>query len=253
MAGHFFIAGGFNKPHDPFVAPSSCFDLYASGTAELPKEPVDRSPIQKWATPKNDLFDDLTDAERIALKRAYHACTSYTDGQIGRVLDAMDRLNLWDNTVVVLLIDHGYHLWEHDWWGKATTYDLSARVPCIVWAPGLAGMGKNSRGIIESLDMYPTLAELCGLKAPGFVEGKSFAPLLKDPSAAGKEGAYTIMRGLPDKLTGEIKMDGRSVRTDRWRYTEWSNGDIALFDHEGSRRILQPGVAAGSQGDIRTK
>jgi arylsulfatase A-like enzyme len=228
--GPFFIAAGFHKPHDPYVAPSSCFDLYPAGKVKLPQEPADRSPIEKWATSKSDFFRNFTPEDRIALKRAYHACTTFTDAQIGRVLDAMDRLNLWDNTIVVLLVDHGYHLWEHDWLGKATTYDLSARVPCIVWAPGMAGMGRATKGIIESLDMFPTLAELCGLAPPPVIEGKSFVPLLRDPSGPGKDAAYTIIRGLPNS-TGYTPMDGRGVRTDRWRYVEWSNGDVALFDH----------------------
>ncbi|MEI6569284.1 MAG: sulfatase/phosphatase domain-containing protein, partial [Verrucomicrobiota bacterium] len=202
------------------------------GTTKLPAEPADRSPHEPGATPQNDRFANFKEEERIALKRAYHACTTFTDGQIGRVLDAMDRLKLWDNTIVVLLNDHGYHLWEHDWWGKPTTFDLCARVPCIVWAPGMSGMGKSARGIVESLDMYPTLAELCGLTPPSVLEGKSFVPLLQDPSAEGKEGAYTIMReGKPDK-SGRTALDGRSVRTDRWRYTEWNDGNVALFDHD---------------------
>jgi uncharacterized sulfatase len=229
----FFIAAGFHKPHDPFIAPSSFFDLYPVGTTKLPKEPADRSPLLRWSTARNDLFANFTEDDRIALKRAYHACTSFTDSQVGRVLDTMDRLKLWDNTIVVLLVDHGYHLWEHDWWGKATASELSARIPCIVWAPGLPGMGKSTRGIIESLDMFPTLAELCGLTPPSVIEGKSFVPLLKDPSGAGKEAAYTVMRsGIPDPHTGHPPNDSRSVRTDRWRYTEWFSGEVALFDHE---------------------
>jgi arylsulfatase A-like enzyme len=121
--------------------------------------------------------------------------------------------------------DHGYHLGEHGWWNKVTVFELSARPPLIVWAPGAPGMGKRAPGLVEFIDVYPTIAALCGLQPPAGLEGTSFRPLLDDPSRAGKRAAYTqVVRG------GGM---GRSVRTDRWRYTEWLDGKqgVELYDH----------------------
>ena len=158
-------------------------------------------------------------------RRAYFAGISFTDAQIGRLLDTLDRLKLWDHTIVVMMGDHGYHLGEHGWWNKVTVFELCARTPLIVWAPGMKGMGKSANGIVEFVDLYSTLAGLCGLTPPAQQDGTSFRALLDDPALPGKAAAFTqILRG--DKM-------GRSIRTDRWRYTEWDEGraGIELYDH----------------------
>jgi uncharacterized sulfatase len=147
------------------------------------------------------------------------------DAQLGKVLDTLDRLKLWETTAVVFMGDHGYHLGEHHWWNKVTVYEHCARAPLIVWVPGAKGLGSPARGLVEFIDVYPTLADVCGLTPPTGLQGKSFRPLLDDPSRPGKSAAYTkVTRG---------QNEGRSVRTDRWRYTEWDGGQkgAELYDH----------------------
>jgi uncharacterized sulfatase len=223
----FFIALGIHKPHDPFVAPKEYFDLYPKGSTKLAVEPPDRSPQVRYAIPNHRDFAGFNDLERIEFKRAYHACVSFADTQIGRFLDALDRLKLWDNTIIILIGDHGYHLGEHEWWNKVTVYELGTRSPMIAWVPGAKGMGKASDAIIEFVDLYPTLVDYAGLEAPHKLSGTSLRAVFDDPSKPGKQAAWSqVNRG---------KAIGRSVRTARWRYTEWGpkgREGLELYDHE---------------------
>ena len=221
----FFIGMGFHKPHDPFFAPKKYFDLYPLHGIQLANEPADRSDELPLAIPRGEPFGKFTDRERKEFRRAYFAGISFTDAQIGKLLDTLDRLKLWDNTVVVLMGDHGYHLGEHGWWNKMTVFELCARTPLIVWAPRLKGMGKDAKGIVEFIDLYPTLTDLCGLSPAGPIDGQSFRKLLDDPGLRGKSAAFTqVVRG---------KHMGRSIRGERWRYTEWADGEsgVELYDH----------------------
>jgi arylsulfatase A-like enzyme len=222
----FYIGYGIHKPHDPFIAPKKYFDLYPEGCTQLANEPSDRSTPPKLAVPNNKAFAAFTDQERREFKRAYQAGVSFADAQLGKVLATMDRLKLWDNTIVILLGDHGYHLGEHDWWNKVTVFENGARAPMIVWAPNAAGMGKPTQSIIEFVDIYPTLIDFAGLEALHKLSGKSMRPILDDPKAETKKAAYTqVNRG--DRV-------GRSVRTARWRYTEWGKDGqhgVELYDH----------------------
>ena len=222
----FFIGLGFHKPHDPFYAPKKYYDLYPEGSTRLAVEPEDRSPRVPLAIPSETQFAKFTDRERMEFKRAYHACTSFTDTQLGKVFEAMDRLDLWDNTIVTLIGDHGYHLGEQDWWNKVTVYERCASAPMMVWVPGATGMGQDTEAIVEFLDFFPTLVELAGLEPPHLLSGTSFSAVLDDPSLPGKKAAYT-------QVTRGQKM-GRSVRTRQWRYTEWGRdgeSGIELYDH----------------------
>ncbi len=226
--GPFFLAVGFHKPHDPFNAPKKYFDLYPPDKIQLAHDPEDRSAELPLAVPKGEnktVFDHFTDQDRREFRRAYFAGISFTDAQIGKLLDTLDRLKLWDNTIVVVMGDHGYHLGEHGWWLKFTIFELCARTPLVVWAPGASGMGRSTAGIVEFVDIYPTLAELCGLTPPSKQDGASFRALLEDPSKPGKPAAFT--------QTTRGNLMGRSVRTDRWRYTEWDEGraGVELYDH----------------------
>lgn len=209
----FFMALGFHKPHDPFHAPRKYFDLYPLDEVELPVAPANRSPRVPHAIPNDKDFAAFTDQERKEFRRAYRACVSFMDAQLGKVLSAMDELRLWENTIVVFLGDHGYHLGEHDWWNKVTVYELGARAPMIIYVPDAKGMGHSTEAIVEFVDLYPTLLDLAGLDSPHELSGASMRPVFNDPTWPGKEAAFTqVNRG---------QHYGRSVRTRDWRYTEW--------------------------------
>ena len=226
--GGFFLAVGFHKPHDPFIAPKRYFELYPLEDLELPKDPPDRStelPVAMGKGMKAE-FDRFTDKERREFMRAYYAGISFMDAQLGKIMAAFDRLKLWENTIVILIGDHGYHLGEHGWWNKNTLFELSARAPLIVVTPDMKMPDKNCSQIVEFVDIYPTLADLCGLPISADLEGMSFRPLLTDINLPWKKTAFTQLQ------RGEIT--GRSVRTERWRYTEWDEGreGFELYDQD---------------------
>ena len=228
----FFIACGFFRPHVPCVAPKKYFEMYPRDQLALPKEPAGHlDAVPPIALTTKPLNYGLKPEQLIEFTQGYHASTSFMDAQVGRVLAALDRLKLADNTVVVFLSDHGWHLGEHGQWQKRLLFEESARVPLIIYQPGARGNGKASGRTVELVDLHPTLADVCGLKAPAGLDGKSLKPLLDDPQAAWDKPAYTqVTRGTtkdaPDLM-------GRSVRTERWRYTEWDGGKqgIELYDH----------------------
>ncbi len=158
---------------------------------------------------------------------AYYACITFVDAQVGVLMDALSQLDLWRNTVVVFVSDHGYHLGEHGGlWHKMSLFEQSARVPLVVVAPGAKGNGQPCERLVELIDIYPTLVDLCGLPKAEGLEGYSLRPLLDDPDASWRPAAYTQV------LRGDVT--GRSVRTARWRYTEWDEGrqGTELYDHD---------------------
>jgi iduronate 2-sulfatase len=219
------IGAGFMKPHDPFIAPKKYFALYPSDSVTLYHDPKDMTPAPPLAVgfgAYGQAFGKFTDTERTEIHRAYLACTSFMDVQVGRILDELDRRKLWNNTVVIFIGDHGYHLGEREWWNKNTLYDRSCRAPLIIAAPGIKpGVAK---GLVEFVDLLPTVADFCGVKPPPNLAGQSLRPLLEDPSKPGKPAVFTIVTRGP-------KNRGDSIRTDRWRYTEWSDGSRELYDH----------------------
>lgn len=221
-----FIGCGFHKPHDPFIAPKKYFDLYPPAALKLWRDPPDMTPAPAAALPRGTLaeFKKFSDVERLEFLRAYCAAATFMDAQLGRVLDALDREKLWDKTIVVFIGDNGYHTGERDWWNKDTLFDRSCRVPFIIAAPG-AAKGATCRSIVEFVDLYPTLAASCGLKTPAGLAGMSILPLLADPAAKVKDAAFTLVTRGP-------KAFGQSVRTDRWRFTQWTDGSQELFDHQ---------------------
>lgn len=225
----FFLAVGFYRPHTPYVAPKKYFEMYPLNKIPLPTVPANERegrPAPTYGSAKREQ-DAMTDQQRKEAIQAYHAATTFMDAQVGRVLDALERLKLTDNTVVVLFGDHGYHLGEHGLWQKMSVFENSARVPLIIYAPKMKGNGKASPRTVELVDLYPTLADLCGLPAPSGFEGKSLRPLLDDPQASWNKPAFTQVR------RGQNLM-GRSVRTERYRYTEWDEGKagVELYDYE---------------------
>lgn len=222
-----FIGCGFMKPHDPFIAPKKYFDLYPAESLKLWQDPQDISPALPEAVgfgAYGTAFGKFTDREWRELLRAYCAATSFMDAQLGRVLDALDKNKLWDRTLVIFVGDNGYHTGERNWWNKNTLFERSCRAPLVIAAPGLKG-GQTTRSLVEFVDIYPTVADFCGLKMPQPVAGMSLKPVLIQPTASVKDAAFTL-------VTRGAKVYGQSVRTTRWRFTRWSGGQTELYDHD---------------------
>ena len=236
----FFLAVGNFRPHTPYVSPKKYFDLYPAERIDLPALSADdrqRTPALAYASARAEQ-DKMSDELRRQAIRAYWASISFMDAQVGRVLDALDRLGLADRTIVVFTSDHGYHLADHGLWQKQSLFERSARVPLIISAPGKAGNGRRTLALAELVDLYPTLADIVGLAAPTYLGGTSLAPVLADPARTVKDAAFTQVR------RGEL--NGYSVRTDRWRYTSWDEGRQGeqLYD-----MVADPGEATNLASD----
>jgi iduronate 2-sulfatase len=225
----FFIAAGFYRPHCPYVAPKKYFDMYPVEKITLPAEPPEHfKNIPKPAFYTDPLYWGLNEQQRKEVIRAYYASVSFMDAQVGKLLDALDELGLADNTIIVFWSDHGYNLTEHGQWKKQSLFEDAARVPFFIAAPNARGNGRKSKRVVELVDLYPTLADLCGMEAPRYLAGTSLRPLLNNPKAKWSRPAYTQV------LRAKENIMGRSVRTERWRYTEWNNGaeGAELYDHK---------------------
>ena len=250
----FFIGAGFYRPHLPWVAPKKYFDLYPLDSIKLPPQVAkDWDDVPPVALSPIGILESNPQNEEQARKsiQAYYASVSYTDAQVGILLDALERNGLLDKTIVVLTGDHGYHLGEHNLWHKLSLFEESVRVPLIVSAPGKK-KGVRSNRLVELVDIYPTLAELAGLAPPEGLEGTSLSPWLDNPDAPGKKAAYSeVLRAgqagliqillesgrlhepLPPGSLSKDDSPGRSVRTERYRYTQWGDNETAeLYDHE---------------------
>ncbi|MGI9428493.1 MAG: sulfatase-like hydrolase/transferase, partial [Bythopirellula sp.] len=242
----FFLAVGFIKPHSPFVAPKRYWDLYDPTNIEIAEQTTLPESAPAFAGHPSGEIRRYTDQpnrgvipeeNQRRMKHGYYACISATDAYVGKVLDELDAQGLADDTIVVLFGDHGYHLGEHGLWGKTTNFELDTRVPLIFRAPGMEAAGQPTRSLAELVDLYPTIAELAGLPVPEPLEGSSLKPLMSSPTAAPDNAAFSqYPRGGNADHGG--KMMGYSIRTDRWRYTEWierASGDVVaseLYDHD---------------------
>jgi arylsulfatase A-like enzyme len=218
----FFLATGFSRPHDPYYAPKRCFDLYPLDTLVLPETPDDASPVPDHAFYDvfKRAFEKMNERDKLEAMRAYYAGISYMDEQLGLVLDHAANLGLLENTVIVFMGDHGYQVGEKDYWNKGLLFERSCRTPLLVVAPGMKQAGGRCRRIVELVDLYPTVADLCGLKAPAGLDGTSLTPLLEDPDRDCEERAYTYCN------------NDRAVRDARFRYIAWKQGGQALYDHQ---------------------
>ncbi len=221
----FFLAVGFVKPHSPPTAPKKFFDLYDPAQIPLPPDfathPSAPPGLPEISIPhrNTDLFigRNASPKEAREMIRAYYASTSFVDAQVGRVLAELDRLGLRDKTIIVFWGDHGYHLGEKGKWSKAySLYEIGLRVPLIIAVPGAKAQASSSARTVQLLDMYPTLAALCGLPQPQGVEGHSLVPLLRKPNTAWNHPAFSVTL-----FQGKL---GKSVRTERWHYVEWDEG-----------------------------
>lgn len=232
----FFLAVGFRRPHNPYIAPEKYFALYDPDTLQPrsgPPEHLAKIPriALTYNLPRGDRFPTERPGDTMA---AYYAAISFMDTQVGVLLAALERLKLWDNTIVVFHGDHGYHLGEHGGlFHKLNLFEETTRVPLLVAAPGRkAGV---TPGLVELVDVFPTLAGLCAVKAPGDLEGTSFAPLLDQPGRPWKRAVFTVVsrdgvsfqpsRGYNPAWLGRTVFDGRR------RYTVWPDGSSELYDH----------------------
>lgn len=228
----FFLGVGFYRPHTPFVAPKKYFDLY-------PLDSIDPLPFPEVWEPEAAFVNakpeqrTMTDRQRKEATQAYYASITFLDAQIGRVLDALERLEMTDNTVVAFTSDHGYHLGEHGLWQKRSLFEESARVPLLLSVPGMKTAGKSTESLAELIDLYPTFADCCGLPIPEHVSGVTLKPLLDDAAAHTKDIALTMDTRHVQESGRRIEFKGYSIRSDRWRYTEWDRGarGAELYDH----------------------
>ena len=230
----FFLAVGFIKPHLPFVSPKKYWDLYDPAKIELapnkfrPKDAPDYAILpggelrNYFGIPTTSIPDDLARQ----LKHGYYASISYTDAQVGKLLDELDRLDLRKNTIVILWGDHGWKLGEHDAWCKHSNCENDTNGALLLSVPGMKTAGAHSNSFVEFVDVYPTLSELAGLPLPKHLEGLSFKPLLDDPNRPWKQAAFSqYPRGQKGGLMGY------SMRTERYRLTVWvSRNDHSKID-----------------------
>ncbi len=222
----FFLAVGFYRPHTPYVAPKADFARYPVDQIDVPQIPRGYydslpAPARRWLTRKKEQVG-LDPALAKQAIQAYHASITFVDRQVGRVLDALDETGLADNTIVLLTSDHGYHMGEHGHYQKTTLFQNATRVPLIIALPGMKTAGQVAKGPVEMVDFYPTLAELAGLQAPDYLSGVSLVPTLRHPATSVRVSALTQLG------------NGYSIRTDRYRYTEWGDGGKSgkeLYDH----------------------
>jgi arylsulfatase A-like enzyme len=232
----FFLGCGFSKPHSPPTAPQRFYDLYDLERIPLPPDFAPRPTVPE-GFPRGsirarnaDLFigRDATPQAAKEMIRAYLASTSWMDWNVGRVLKELDALGLRERTVIVFWGDHGYQLGEKGKWSKAgSLWEQGTRTPFIVLAPGAKGNGKPSQRVVQAIDFYPTLAELCGLPIPKGVEGRSLVPLLTHPDTEWNHPAFTVWSEDGRTYTGV------AVRTERWRYAEFDGG-------RGGAMLLDP-------------
>lgn len=222
----FFLAVGFIKPHSPYIAPKKYFDLYERDEISLAKNQEWPKGVPSMAGHRSHEKRRYTDqpkkgeflkSNQQKTRHAYYACISYIDAQIGRVLNALEKNGLVENTVVILWSDHGYHLGEKGLWGKTTNYELDTRVAMICRKPGMKTAGKRTKALVELVDVYPSLVDLCGMKADSPLEGTSVAPLLENPDREWKGAAFSQF--------GRGKALGYAMRTENYRYVEWVKGD----------------------------
>jgi uncharacterized sulfatase len=242
----FYLAVGFYRPHTPFVAPKPYFGLYPRNEIILPDIPPNLkelfpAPALSLQKPAEIAMDD--DLRKQAIQ-AYCASTSFMDAQVGLLLAALERLKLTDKTIVVFHSDHGYHLGEKNLWQKMSIFEESARVPLIISVPGNKASGQTCGRPVELVSLQKTLTDLCGIAPASNVEGHSLRPLVEDPKAKWKHAAFSqVTRGAnagkpgapgASKKRGPGQIMGRSVRTERWRYTEWDEGraGFELYDHD---------------------
>ncbi|MEW4486943.1 sulfatase [Thalassoglobus sp. JC818] len=224
----FFLAVGFVRPHVPLIAPKRIFDKYPVDSVELPNVPendLDDVPSAAAGMENFGRYGMNEEQQKIAIA-SYYASVTFMDEQVGRLLETLDRLNLRDDTVVIFTSDHGYNLGEHHCWQKLSLFEDSTRVPLLISSPDhTETAGQTNSEIVELIDLYPTIADLCGLKkkSPQILQGQSLVPILESPGNVmdADAHAYTV-----------TYQRGESLRAGPWRFNRWGNSGEELYDHE---------------------
>lgn len=238
----FFLSVGSKLPHTPLLAPKRFLDQYPLESFELPP---------RWDRPRwgfnPDIFTDRhpTEEEARACIRAYHACVSFVDEQVGKIMAALEEIGLADNTIVILMADHGFRLGGNGYWSKYSFYEEVTKVPLLVRVPGNPANGSVCSGIVELVDMMPTILELGGIAAPADLQSTSFVPLLENPERPWKRGAFTMLSSETTRW---------SVRTDRYRFSRWVTPDgdpkMELFDLESDPWELRDLAKRAEYADV---
>lgn len=255
----FFLGAGFYRPHCPYISPKKYFDMYpADKMKPIPLADGEDKLAPPWAyftTPPNWNMSYKTQQEAL---QAYYAAISFVDANVGRLLDAVDRLGIADNTVIVFWSDHGYGTGEHGQWMKQTVFEAATRIPLIFAGPGVKAKGKASPRTVEMLDFYPTLADLCGLsEVPSNLHGKSLRPLLENPNA--KWDRPAISQVARNRNEAGKPMMGYSIRTERYRYTEWNGGaeGAELYDYQADpkelKNLAKSAVHAKTRAELKNR
>ena len=251
----FFLTLGYPTGHGPWCAPKRYWDLYEPEALPMPRNPSLPAGIPEFAAGAHnepsqyytqDLYDkpwEPTDEQLLELLHGNYACYSFFDAQVGVLIEALDRLGLRENTVVLFTTDHGNSIGEHGHWHKTTNYEPDVSVPLLISVPGQTTAGQRTGALTEHVDLYPTLCDLCSLPKPTFLEGTSAAPLFANPGLAWKKAVFSQTLRPMDAATtqspaaGEDRLMGYSMRTDRYRFTRWQRGDgqvvaCELYDYE---------------------
>ncbi len=222
----FFVAVGLHKPHMPWNVPKKYYDMFPLEKIELP--PTQKDDLKdvpsagiKFAKPMGDHAEMLKSGRWKEAVQAYLATIAYCDAQIGRLLDAYDKSPHKENTVIVFWGDHGWHLGEKEHWRKFALWEESTRMPFIWVAPGVTKAGGVCDRTVDLMSVYPTLCSLCGIEKPKHAEGEDISPLLRDPKAKWDKPAITTYH-----------LNNHAVRTAKWRYIRYANGDEELYDHD---------------------
>ena len=250
----FFLAVGFVKPHLPFVAPAKYWDMYDPGSIQIPsgERPDDFPPyaFTNWGELRkyHDIppTGSLSDEDARSMIHGYYACVSFIDAQVGRLVEELKRLDLYDNTIIVLWGDHGWKLGEYGDWCKHTNYEIDTRIPVIIRVPGKTDQpGRNSDVIIETVDIYPTLCELARLEVPEHQQGNSFTPALEDAEFEWDDVAFSQYPRSHVDEKGRHSLMGISMRTREYRLTRWMDRETQelmateLYDHSGNRLEME--------------
>lgn len=252
----FFLGLGFWKPHTPFNPPKRYWDLYRREDIPPLRHPAPPTGGPALALHKSAEGLAQGPEATLELRHGYYAATTYLDAQLGKVLAELEALGLANKTVVVFWSDHGFHLGEHGLWGKTSNYELDAQVPLLIAFPGMKQAGARTAALVELLDLYPTLLDLCGLPARAGLEGVSLRPVLENPRATVKGAAFTQTPRPPNVQGGQSDAMGYSLRVDRYRYTEWrewTSGRVLaaeLYDHRSDPDETVNAVTETARADV---